>query len=295
MSHPSFLIFGESGQVARALKAQLGDNALYVGRDQADFMHPESCVAHIMKHRPAVIINTVAHTQVDKAETEQDAAFQINAHTPAALARAATEIGAIFVHYSTDYVFAGQGTEAYTETDSTDPLNAYGKSKCAGEEAIAAIGGKYLIFRTSWVYDGEARNFLTTMLRLASEREELRVVADQIGAPTYAPHIATATLHAITHAQIQQHFPSGIYHLCNAGEVSWHGFAEEIFTQARLHHIPLKITACHPIPASDYPTPATRPSNSRLSCEKLATVLDTYLPPWQQGVKEAINHYKARS
>jgi dTDP-4-dehydrorhamnose reductase len=282
------LVFGENGQVARALHNHLADKAVFVGRDIADFMQPDDCIKLVHKLQPEIIINAVAYTQVDKAESEVELAMQINAHTPHQIALAAKEIGAVLVHYSTDYVFDGKGDAPFTENMPTNPLNIYGKSKCLGEELIANVGGKYLIFRTSWVYDEVGKNFFTTMLRLGAEREQLKVVADQVGAPSYAPHLAGATMQAVENAQSKEQFPCGIYHMCGAGETSWHGFAEAIFAGARNAGLPLKLQQCLPIPASEYPTPALRPYNSRLNCTKLANQLGVLLPHWEIGLNEAM-------
>ena len=282
------LVFGESGQVARALHHHLGEKAVFAGRNMADFMQPDKCIELVHELQPEIIINSAAYTQVDKAQSEVDIAMQVNAHTPYQIALAAKEIGAILVHYSTDYVFDGAGETPFTEDMPTAALNIYGKSKCLGEELIASAQGKYLIFRTSWVYDEMGKNFFTTMLRLGAEKEQLKVVADQIGAPSYAPHLAVATMQAIENALQQAKFPSGIYHMCGGGETSWHGFAQAIFAGAKNVGLSLKIKECLPIPASDYPTPAKRPYNSRLSCNKLANELSVILPHWQVGLKEAI-------
>lgn len=293
------LVFGESGQVAKALAFEIKQRGIehmsvFLGRDKADFMQPDTCAGWIEKIRPDIVINAVAYTQVDKAESEIDAAMQVNAYTPALIASESFKHGAIFVHYSTDYVFDGEGETPFKEDDATNPLSAYGKSKRAGEELIEAASaeanGKYLIFRTSWVYDSKSRNFLTTMIRLASEREELSVVADQFGAPTNAAHIAIATLDALDNALKMEDFPSGIYHLCNSGITNWHEFAENIFEQARLHGgVELKIKHCKAITSAEYPTPAKRPHNSRLNCDKLKNVLGVEVPNWQVGLRDAIN------
>ncbi len=282
------LIFGKTGQVGRALANLLGDKAVVAGRDEADFTKPENFAALVNRVQPSAIINAVAYTQVDKAEEDETLATQVNATAPAVLATLAKERGVPFVYYSTDYVFNGAGNAPFTEDMPCAALNAYGRSKRAGEEAIATIGGDYLIFRTSWVFDAEGQNFFNTMLRLAHERTELKVVGDQIGAPSYAPHLAQATMEALILATHQQPFPSGIYHMCNAGETSWHGFASEIFRQALDAELPLVIESCEAIPSEAYPTPAARPHNSRLNCGKLADVFDVVLPDWQEGVREAL-------
>jgi dTDP-4-dehydrorhamnose reductase len=288
--HPTtpVLIYGKNGQVARALAQLLDDKAVTVGRDEADFTQPDTLRAAFDRVNPSVVINAVAYTQVDTAESDEVTAHTVNAEAPTMLAHLCAARGIPFVHYSTDYVFAGQGDAPFNEDAPTAPLNAYGRTKLAGEKAVMAAGGNYLIFRTSWVYDAVGKNFLTTMLRLGAEREALNIVADQIGAPSYAPHIAQATMQALQAAQRMQPFPSGIYHLCNEGETSWHGFAEEIFKQASARAIPLRVKCCNPIPASDYPTPAIRPHNSRLSCAKLHATFGVTLPPWQEGVDAAL-------
>jgi dTDP-4-dehydrorhamnose reductase len=287
--HP-ILILGATGQVARALKELLGYKAYAAGRDECDFTKPEMVDALMDRVHPSIVINAVAYTQVDKAETERDLAFQINAHTPAHIARLCAQRTIPLVHYSTDYVFDGKGNTPHRPEDACAPLNVYGASKRAGEEAIMAAGGSYLIFRTSWVYDAHGKNFLTTMLRLGKEREELSIVSDQIGSPTYAPHIAGATLDALLCATHEPSFPSGIYHMCNQGETSWHGFAEAIFAHAKHQGMELMVQRCHAIPSSAYPTPASRPNNSRLDCSTLAEALDVTMPHWQDGLEDAMQH-----
>lgn len=282
------LIFGTTGQLGRALAACFGSRAVCVGRDEADFTQPECFAPLIERINPAAIINAVAYTQVDKAEHERDLAYAVNATAPGILAGIAKERCIPFVHYSTDYVFDGAGDKAFTETDMTAPLNVYGESKRAGESAVMRTGGDYLIFRTSWVYDAAGANFFNTMLRLGAERTELRVVADQIGAPSYAPHLAQATMEALILATHLPEFPHGIYHMCNQGETSWHGFACEIFEQAENADMPLMITSCESIPGSAYPTPAKRPHNSRLDCSALNAIFDITLPHWKAGVTDAI-------
>ena len=267
---------------------QLGQQAITLNRVDADFSHPPSLTHAIEALRPSAIINAAAYTAVDQAESDERNAFAVNAESPRMLAMLAKAQSIPFIHYSTDYVFDGEGRLPRDEDNPTAPLNVYGRSKRAGEEAIESIGGDTIIFRTSWVYDAWGKNFLTTMLRLGAERETLSIVADQIGAPTYAPHLAEQTLNALKHAKVSSCFPSGIYHLCHAGEVSWHGFAEAIFTQARTLGLPLKVTTLNAIASSEYPTPAKRPLNSRLNCQKAAEQLHVALPDWQQGLQEAL-------
>ncbi|MEI6730959.1 MAG: sugar nucleotide-binding protein, partial [Pseudomonadota bacterium] len=193
-----------------------------------------------------------------------------------------------FVHFSTDYVFPGDGENAWNEEDEQAPLNAYGRSKLAGEEAISHIGGKYLIFRTSWLYDSAGKNFFNTILRLSHEREELRIIDDQFGSPTYVPHLAKAALQALQNAQELPQFPSGIYHLCSGGVTSWYGFACEIIGRAGQFDPQIKTKNIVPILASEYPLPAKRPHNSRLDCSKAAEILGVQMPLWQDGLQECL-------
>jgi dTDP-4-dehydrorhamnose reductase len=241
--------------------------------------------------RPDVIVNAAAHTAVDKAESEPDLARCLNATAPAALAQAAAEVGAWLVHYSTDYVFNGQGDLPWQEGDATGPLSVYGQTKLEGEQAIAASGCKHLIFRTSWVYAARGGNFAKTMLRLAAERERLTVINDQHGAPTGADLIADVTAHAIRQVMANS-APTlaGIYHLVASGETTWHGYASHVIAQAR-HINPelgLKVSDIAPVPTSAFPTPAQRPLNSRLSTHKLQQAFGLVLPPWQQGVNRML-------
>lgn len=283
------LVFGANGQVGGALCRLLGQNGTGLGRKEADFTYPHALEGIVARFSPAAVINASAYTKVDAAETERAAAFTVNAEAPGVLARACAARGIPFVHYSTDYVFDGSGTTPWTEADATHPINAYGESKRAGEEATAAAGGKHLILRTSWVYDETGQNFLNTMLRLARVRSELRVVADQHGAPTYAGHLAAATLAALSQAVQAPVFPSGIYHLCGGGETTWHGFARAIVAQAAAHET-LAVQDIAPIATEQFPTPAARPRNSRLNCEKAARVLGVQLPAWQDGLVACMNH-----
>ena len=236
------LIIGQSGQIGSAL-ARLLPHATLWGRKEADLFNPLALrnALEALPSPPAAIINAAAYTAVDQAESEPDLAMAANAHSPAMMAEYAARQDIPFIHYSTDYVFDGSGNAPRTEDTPTAPLNVYGRTKREGEKQIEAIGGRYLIFRTSWVYDAKGKNFFNTMLRLGAEREELRVVADQIGAPSYAPHLAEYTLRALSAAQKEELFPSGIYHFCHGGETSWHGFAEAIFEWARSRNVALRV------------------------------------------------------
>ncbi|MGY6275585.1 dTDP-4-dehydrorhamnose reductase [Methylomonas sp. MgM2] len=289
------LLFGQNGQVGWELQrslAPLGEligldrhNRTYCG-DLSDFAGIRKTVAQV---KPDVIINAAAYTAVDKAESEPELAESVNAKAPAVLAAAACGCSAWLIHYSTDYVFDGSGNQAWREDDSVNPLSIYGKTKLAGEQAIQASGCSHLIFRTSWVYAARGRNFAKTMLRLAQQREQLSVIDDQFGAPTGAELIADVTAHAIRAAKMRQDL-SGIYHLAAAGETSWFDYASYVFEVARQMDIKLTLApdGLQPIPTAQYPTPATRPLNSRLNTEKLQTIFDLRLPGWQIGVKRML-------
>ena len=291
------LLLGKNGQVGWELQrslAPLGE-VLALDRHSTDFCgdlsQPERLAQTVRAYRPDVVVNAAAHTAVDKAESEPELARCLNATAPAALAQAAAEVGAWLVHYSTDYVFNGQGDQPWQEGDTTGPLSVYGQTKLEGEQAIAASGCQYLVFRTSWVYAARGGNFAKTMLRLAGERERLTVIDDQHGAPTGADLIADVTAHALVHAMIDPAAGlSGIYHLVAAGETSWHGYASHVIAQARQIQpvLALKVTDIAPVPTSAFPTPAKRPLNSRLSTHKLQQAFGMVLPPWQQGVNRML-------
>jgi dTDP-4-dehydrorhamnose reductase len=278
------LILGSGGQVGRALLAELGARARGLDFPDADFTKPDGLLQRVRALRPEAIINAAAYTAVDQAEKEEELARKINAGTPGALASLAGELGVPFVHFSTDYVYSGEGNRPRTEDEVPAPLNAYGRTKLEGDRLVAASGARHLILRTSWVYDAQGKNFLNTMLKLGAEREELSVVSDQIGAPTYAPDLARATLAALEKALALPEFPSAAYHLSASGETSWHGFAEAIFAEARGRGMPLKLRRLRAIPSGDYPTPARRPLNSRLSNAKIAERLGVRMPSWREGL-----------
>ncbi|MBE7422990.1 MAG: dTDP-4-dehydrorhamnose reductase [Zoogloeaceae bacterium] len=278
----NILLTGKNGQVgwelARAL-LPLGNVAAF---DHAglDLAVAAAVRRKLDEVRPDAIVNAAAYTAVDRAESEPELASAINAAAPALLAQEAARRGALLIHYSTDYVFDGAKAAPYVETDPTAPLGAYGRSKLAGEEGIRAAGCEHLIFRTSWVYGARGANFLRTILRLAAEREELRVVNDQIGAPTWARLIAEATAHALKQAMRERRdraFRSGTYHLAAAGETSWHGFASAIVAGRS----GLRVKAVTPIATADYPLPAPRPANSRLDTAAFRARFDLVLPDWR--------------
>ena len=289
------LILGGSGQVGTALQALLGERALIAPLEAVDLMSADVASqldALVGSQKISAIINAAAYTRVDKAEGEgADDNWQLNAVAPGLLASWCKARGAAFVHYSTDYVFDGSGNAPRKEEEPALAGNAYGKAKRAGEEAALAAGAQCLILRTSWVYNAKNRNFLTTMLRLFKEKDELSVVSDQIGAPTYAPHLASATLVALQ--KLENGAPSGLYHFCAGGAVSWHGFAQAILSLARTRDSGVKCQSIRPIPSSDYPLPAKRPLNSRLDCSKAARLLGVMLPQWEVGLKACLEEIYA--
>lgn len=287
------LLLGKNGQVGWELQRSLAALGEVVALDRLSAPHcgelsrPEALAQTVRDVRPDVIVNAAAHTAVDKAESEPELARTLNATAPAALARAAAEIGAWLVHYSTDYVFNGEGHSPWQEGDATGPLGVYGQTKLEGEQSIAASSCKHLIFRTSWVYAARGGNFAKTMLRLARERERLTVINDQHGAPTGADLIADVSAHAIRQAlSTQDTSLSGIYHLVASGETSWHGYASHVIAQARRiqAEADIKVTEIAPVPTSAFPTPARRPLNSRLNTQRLQARFGLQLPAWQQGV-----------
>ena len=282
------LISGKTGQVALELQKHLGGlgELIVLGRNDLDLSKPEQIRAQVRAHRPDLIINAAAHTAVDLAESEPELAFAINGVAPGVFAEEAAALGIPLIHYSTDYVFDGNKPAPYTEDDTPNPLGVYGKSKLAGERAIAATGAEHLILRTSWVYSTHGKNFLLTMQRLLQERPELRVVADQVGAPTWAGTIARSTRLLIERWQAAEAGAWGIYHLTAQGETSWFGF-----TQAIAEHLSAQGKPCatlEPIPASAYPTPAARPQNSRLDCSRLEREWQVAQPAWQNALRECL-------
>jgi dTDP-4-dehydrorhamnose reductase len=283
------LLIGQHGQVSRELQLSLqGQGELIVrGRNQLDLAQPAQIRQQLRELRPTLIVNAAAHTAVDQAESEPELAFAINATAPGVLAEEAAALGAPLIHYSTDYVFDGRKDAPYVESDPTNPLGVYGRSKLAGEQAIQAIGGDHLILRTSWVYSQHGRNFLLTMQRLLQERDELKVVADQIGAPTWAGSIASATAQMIQYWRNGRAGPWGLYHLSAQGEVSWFGFASAIAEQLRAQGRP--VAQLQTIPSSAYPTPAQRPLNSRLDCSRLQHDWHIQLPDWHGALLECLH------
>lgn len=282
------LICGQQGQVSKELQLRLADTGdlIVLGRDRLDLTQPEQIRQQVRQIAPDLIINAAAHTAVDQAESEPELAFAINATGPGVLAEEAARLGAPLIHYSTDYVFDGSQPEPYNESDVPAPLSVYGKSKLAGEQAIADVQGQHLILRTSWVYSTHGRNFLLTMQRLLQEKPQLRVVADQVGAPTWAGTIAQSTLALIERWQSGQPGVWGTYHLTAGGHTSWFGFAQAIGAALREQGKPC--AELIPIPSSDYPTPAARPLNSRLDCSRLQREWGVSLPDWQTALHECL-------
>lgn len=287
MKLPSILVLGKNGQVAQALNQLLGESARFADRNEANFMQPTQVVEFIARCNPDVIINTSAYTAVDKAEIESEAADLVNHQTPSAIALWATTNKKTLIHYSTDYVFDGSGNVPRSETSDPNPLSVYGRTKLLGDQAILACGARALILRTSWVYSHVGTNFFRTMLRLGSEREELSIVNDQIGSPTYAPDLAALTLQMLRHPRFAQRTGGEIYNVCGQGCCSWYEFALEIFKLAPDFGHSLKVKTVKPIPSSEYPTPAKRPLNSRLFQEKLYHDFGLLMPSWRDALARA--------
>lgn len=281
------LLLGKNGQVGFELQralAPLGEVVAY-GRNECDLADGAGLSQCIDKVAPDVIVNAAAYTAVDKAESDSELAYAINSIAPKIIAQKAAELGALLVHYSTDYVFDGDKKVAYVETDSTNPQNIYGASKLAGEQQLQSSTANYLIFRTCWVVGAQGNNFAKTMLRLASEHDSLKVVSDQIGVPTSAALIADVTGHVIRQV-VSERKHYGIYHLAAAGQTNWHEYACHVIETARKAGKPITVKpeAIRPITTSEYPTPAKRPSNSLLNTEKLCSTFNLHMPDWRFGV-----------
>ncbi|WP_077036169.1 dTDP-4-dehydrorhamnose reductase [Pelomonas sp. KK5] len=284
------LLLGKNGQLGWELQRSLSPLGEVIGLDRhngGDLANAETLLTTVRAHAPDVIVNAAAYTAVDKAESDADMARRINAEAPGLLAREAAALGALLLHYSTDYVFDGSGEQPRDEQAPTAPLSVYGRTKLEGEDAIRASGCRHLILRTSWVYAARGGNFAKTMLRLAAEREQLKVIADQIGAPTGADLLADISAHLIPAARPEL---SGTYHVAAAGATSWHAYASHVIEFARKRGAAIKVAPEQvlAIPTSEYPTPARRPLNSRLACGKLAANFGLVLPRWEQGVERML-------
>ncbi len=290
MAADGVLLFGADGQLGHALQAELPGLGRLIALTLADvdIADAKALQAVIRHHAPRYIVNAAAYTAVDKAEQEPDLVQAINATAPGIMAAEAKTLGATMVHYSTDYVFNGQSAQPYKESDATDPLSVYGRSKRDGDAQVMAQAGTFFIFRSSWVVGSHGGNFLKTMLRLAQERDSLSVVADQHGVPTSARWMAQVTLKAL---QNPQHAAlSGLYHLSNAGHTTWHGYAQYVLAQAARMGWSLKVQAAQvkAISTADYPLPAARPANSLLDTRSVQQKLGLAIPTWQTGVDEVL-------
>lgn len=305
------LLIGKNGQVGSELVRSLPSigHVTAVGRDELDLSDRDDIRRTILEVRPSVIVNAAAYTAVDRAEKEEAIAHAVNAEAPGVIAEEAKKIGAVVVHYSTDYVFDGTGRVPYHENDPTNPLSAYGRTKLAGEEAIRAVGASHFIFRTAWVYATSGKNFLLTIVRLAAEREELWIVNDQFGAPTWSRDIAAATARVLEHTlalpnsadSIATGDSGGTYHLTSAGQTTWHEFAVAILDDcsripadtpwltAASGGRPLVARRIAPITTQDYPTPARRPAFSVLSNERFARSFGFALPDWRSQLSQAVS------
>jgi len=294
---PRILVTGANGQVGWELQRSLQPlgQVIALDRAQLDLADPAAIRGAIREANPAIIVNAAAYTAVDKAETEAELAMRINGIAPGIMAEEAARAGALLVHYSTDYVFDGTRKTPYREGDAPNPASSYGRSKLAGEKAVRASGARHLVLRTSWVYSARGSNFVRTMLRLARERSELRVVNDQVGAPTWARSIADLTGRILEvycgNPDRREEF-GGLYHLTARGAVSWFEFAEAIFARAKAMNAQFKAPKLVPIPTSEYPLPARRPANSRLSTAKLAKAFGITPPRWDVALRECMQEIR---
>jgi dTDP-4-dehydrorhamnose reductase len=290
MERTRILLIGKIGQVGWELRRTLAPMAQLACVDfpEIDLCSGDSIRKWVTQVRPQIVINAAAYTAVDKAESEQDKAMKINGVAPGILAEEAKKCGALMVHYSTDYVFDGTKNEPYVETDPPNPLGAYGRTKLAGDEAVRAAGGAHLIFRLCWVYGARGQNFMLTMMRLAREREKLRVVGDQVGCPTWSRLIAETTALALKHALTGKDMSAfiGTYHLASSGNTSWHGFASAIIGLMPAEQ--RKCSQVEAIPTTEYPLPAKRPAHSVLGCDKLERTFGLRLPPWEESLKQVL-------
>lgn len=292
------LLFGSTGQVGWQLRRSLAVLGEVVALDSAsadlcgDLTKVDGVAKTVDAVKPGLVVNAAAYTAVDKAEDESDLAWAINARACEVLARASASVGAWLVHYSTDYVYDGSGTRPWRETDAPSPLSVYGASKLAGDQSIQQHNPRHIVLRTSWVFDSWGQNFARSMLKLATSRDALSVVADQWGAPTRAALIADVTAHvvrAVVHTSSSDAL-AGVYHLAAAGETTWHAYAQRVLAEAAAHGLAMRAQAADvkAIPSSDYPTRARRPANSRLDTRKLRDTFGLHLPPWEDGVRAVV-------
>lgn len=291
------LVFGRTGQVAQALAGASGRHtatATLVGRPDTDITNKASVADAVAGHKPDIVVNAAAYTQVDQAECEPDLAFAVNDMGAGHIAAACTRTGTPLIHLSTDYVFDGAKTGPYIETDPACPIGVYGESKLKGERQVSGRCPHHIILRTAWIYGPTGKNFVRTMLRLAGSRDDISVVNDQVGSPTYAPHLAQCILKIASQLYVDNSStPWGLYHAAGGGAASWFDVAEETFSVSRQRAGPFANVT--PIPSSEYPTPAKRPANSHLDCQKLNDTFSVKLPEWRQGIAECVSTLVAKS
>ncbi|RUO76947.1 dTDP-4-dehydrorhamnose reductase [Idiomarina seosinensis] len=285
------LLLGKSGQVGFELKRALSPLGQIAApnRQELDLSDSDAVSDFVNKTKPNVIVNAAAWTNVDAAETEKELAYKLNAELPRLLANCAKAVGSKLVHYSSDYVYPGTGTQAWSEESETNPLNYYGMTKHDGDQTIVDSGSDYLIFRTSWVYSARRNNFMKTMLRLAESKKELSIINDQVGSPTTARLIAQTTVLAL-----RSNLQAGVYNLAAKGHISWYQFAKAIFNQVEVLNFNSSIERMNAIPTEDYPTPAKRPLNSRMNTSKLESALDITLPSWKDELSDTLEEYLER-
>jgi len=292
----SILVLGKQGQVAQALQGLLKSfDVTFTDHTETDFTQPTQVLKFVDDLKPEIIINTAAYTAVDKAESEPEITDIVNHKTPEALAKWAYSNKKTLVHFSSDYVFDGSGSEPRDEIAVTHPLSVYGRTKLAGDEAILRSGAKGLIIRTSWVYSHSGQNFFRTMLRLGAERDELSIVNDQIGSPTYAPDLAEVTLQLLWNSILKDQAGTQVYNICGVGYCSWYDFATEIFQLAPEFNIALKVKSLKAIPSEAYLTPAKRPLNSRLNQSKLKLDFNLEMPHWKESLKRAFKRVSQKT
>lgn len=289
------LVFGKNGNISRALRNLLLNDKevtfIQTGKDEVNFLVPEQITKFLDAHKPQIVINAAAYTQVDKAESDVNDAYAINATALGYLAEWCFRNSAELVHFSTDYVFDGVQDTFWNESSPTRPLNVYGKSKLEGEKLIEKSGCKFLILRTSWIFAPEGVNFFLTMMKLGKDKETLKIVSDQIGSPTYSYSIAEAAIKAAKIAHAQKQYPSGIYHVHNSNFTTWYDFATAIFSMARDRNLGLKIQSVQPITTAEYGAPALRPLNSRMDAEKFKKTFGIVLPSWQDKLSDCFEEY----